>query len=224
MREIVLDTETTGLDPLAGHRVVELGCVELVNHVQTGRTFQQYINPQRSMPQGAFAVHGLADEFLSKQPLFQHVAEAFLGFIADSPLVIHNAAFDLAFLNAELERTGHAAIPASRAIDTVDLARRRFPGAPANLDALCRRFAIDLSLRTLHGALKDAHLLAEVYLELLGGRQPGLALVAAGTRSAAVQPRKHAPRLIAPSAEEAAAHQALLDRLPKPLWRQIPDP
>jgi DNA polymerase-3 subunit epsilon len=219
MREIVLDTETTGLDPASGHRIVEVGCVELLNHVPTGRTYHSYVNPQRAMPAEAFAVHGLGDEFLAGQPCFADVAPALVTFLADSPLIIHNAAFDLGFLNAEFARLGVAALVPSRAIDTVKIARERFPGAPANLDALCRRFDIDLSDRSRHGALKDAQLLARVYLELKGGRQPGLALLSPSARTPAAPPTRPAsPRLVPPTAEEAAAHAAFVRRLAKPLW------
>lgn len=220
MREIVLDTETTGLDPGQGHRVIEIGCVELLNHVPTGRTFHTYVNPERAVPTDAFAVHGLSDAFLRDKPIFAAVADGFLVFLGDSPLVIHNAAFDLGFLNAELVRLSRPPLPAGRAIDTVQLARRAFPGAPANLDALCKRFRIDVSERATHGALKDAKLLAMVYLELKGGRQPGLQLVStrelAGTPSA---PAAHTPRLIAPTADEHAAHEAFIEGLPDALWR-----
>ncbi len=220
MREIVLDTETTGLDPGQGHRVIEIGCVELLNHVPTGRTFHTYVNPERAVPTDAFAVHGLSDAFLRDKPIFAAVADGFLVFLGDSPLVIHNAAFDLGFLNAELVRLSRPPLPAGRAIDTVQLARRAFPGAPANLDALCKRFRIDVSERATHGALKDAKLLAMVYLELKGGRQPGLQLVStralAGTPSA---PAARTPRLIAPTADEHAAHAAFIEGLPDALWR-----
>jgi DNA polymerase III subunit epsilon len=178
MREIVLDTETTGLDPLTGDRLVEIGCVELMNHLPTGVTFHRYINPERDMPAGAFAVHGLSEEFLRGHPVFRLVAEEFLDFIGDDRLVIHNAEFDMRFLNAELGRLGRMPLGMNRVVDTLALARRRFPGASASLDALCRRFGVDGSVRTLHGALLDSQLLAEVYLELLGGRQTGLDFVA----------------------------------------------
>ncbi len=177
MREIVLDTETTGFEPSEGHRIVEIGAVELYNHVPTGRTYHQYINPERAMPQEAFAVHGLGDDFLRDKPKFAQVARAFLDFIGpDSKLVIHNAAFDMKFLNAELSWAGMPLLDNGRALDTLAMARRKFPGSPATLDALCRRFSIDNSARTLHGALLDSEILAEVYLELIGGRQPGFGL------------------------------------------------
>ena len=174
LREIVLDTETTGLDPASGDRVIEIGCLELVNHIATGRTFQRYVNPERDIAAEVVAVHGLTAERLANEPLFAAVAPAFLEFIADSPLVIHNAAFDIGFLNAEFARMGAPPLERSRAIDTLDIARRKFPGAPASLDALCKRFGVDNSARELHGALLDVELLAEVYVELIGGRQPGL--------------------------------------------------
>lgn len=172
MREIALDTETTGFEPEEGHRIVEIGCVELVNHLPTGEQFHVYINPERDMPEAAFKVHGLSEEFLRTKPKFAEICDDFLAFIAGDPLVIHNAAFDMKFINAEIGKLGLEPLPEERAIDTVRLARRKFPGAPANLDALCRRFEIDNSGRDLHGALIDADLLAHVYLELIGGRQP----------------------------------------------------
>lgn len=219
MREIVLDTETTGLDPASGHRIVEVGCVELLNHVPTGRSYQTYVNPERWMPTEAFAVHGLSNEFLKAQPRFADIAQALLAFLANSPLVIHNATFDLGFLNAEFSELDIAALAPSRAIDTVKMARERYPGAPASLDALCRRFDIDITDRALHGALKDAQLLANVYLELKGGRQPGLALLSPATRASADPVRvRIAGHVIPPTAEEAEAHAAFLKRLANPLW------
>ncbi len=176
MREIVLDTETTGFDPYQGDRIVEIGAVELFNHMPTGETFHEYINPERSMPNEAFEVHGLGDDFLRDKPVFSKIARKFLDFIGDSKLVIHNAAFDMKFLNAELGWLKLPSLPMTQALDTLDIARRKFPGSPASLDALCRRFSIDNSSRTLHGALLDSEILAEVYLELLGGRQPDLVL------------------------------------------------
>ena len=176
MREIVLDTETTGLDPAAGDRLIEIGCVELVNHFPTGRTFHAYVNPQRSVSQGAFSVHGLSEAFLADKPVFAAVAEPFLEFVGDARLVIHNAGFDIGFLNAEFARTGHPALDMMRVVDTLSLARRKHPGAPNNLDALCARYGIDNSRRTKHGALLDAELLAEVYIELIGGKQADLNL------------------------------------------------
>ena len=176
MREIVLDTETTGLDPFTGDRIVEIGAVELLNHMPTGEVYHQYINPERDMPAGAFAVHGLSIEFLSDKPVFAKVAQKFLDFIQDSRLIIHNAAFDMKFLNAELDWCSHKQIPMKQALDTLAIARKKYAGAQNSLDALCRRFGIDNANRTLHGALLDSEILAEVYLELIGGRQPDFAL------------------------------------------------
>ena len=224
MREIVLDTETTGLDPAAGHRLVEIGCVELINHLPSGQVFHQYVNPDRDMPVEAFNIHGLSEEFLRRHPLFEAIAETFLLFIGDAPLVIHNADFDLKFLNWELVQLSRPPLARDRAIDTVSLARRRYPGSPANLDALCRRFGIDNAARTKHGALLDAELLAEVYLELIGGREPGLALGARPTQnglSAVDGPGRRDPRPArphAPSDAEQAAHTAFLAVLSKPIW------
>ena len=176
MREIVLDTETTGFEPNEGDRIVEIGAVELFNHLPTGRTYHQYINPKRNMPEAAFNVHGLSEEFLSDKPVFKDIVQGFIDFIKNSKLVIHNASFDMKFLNAELGWVNRPALPMHQAIDTLAIARRKFPGSPASLDALCRRFGIDNSSRTLHGALLDSEILAEVYLELVGGRQPDLVL------------------------------------------------
>ncbi len=176
MREIVLDTETTGFDPETGDRLVEIGAVELNGHVPTGNTYHQYINPERDVPQDAVDVHGLTYDFLRDKPVFSKVADDFLAFIGDAKLVIHNAAFDMKFLNAELKWLGKPQLPWEQAIDTLEMARRKFPGSPASLDALCRRYGIDNSARTLHGALLDSEILAEVYLELIGGRQPDLVL------------------------------------------------
>jgi len=222
MREIVLDTETTGLDPRTGDRVVEIGCIELLNHIPTGETYHQYINPERAMPDEAFNVHGLSEAFLSDHPVFADIADAFLEFVGDAKLVIHNAVFDLKFLNSELERLDHTAIPMARAIDTVQMARQRFPGAQASLDALCRRFEIDNSSREKHGALLDTDLLALVYLELIGGRQPGLEL-ATQSRASAVQTRKverhmRPARPHAPAPDEEAAHAAMLEKLSGAIW------
>lgn len=221
MREVILDTETTGLDPASGHRIVEIACLELINHLPTGQVFQKYLNPERDMPPDSFAIHGLSTEFLADMPLFGDIAGEFLEFIADAPLVIHNAEFDLKFLNAELAKSGRPALPPQRAIDTVILARQKFPGSPASLDALCRRFAIDSSAREKHGALLDSELLAEVYLELIGGRQAGLELVTghrAATARAAVPRPVRPPRPHAPSEAELAAHGALVAQLKDPVW------
>lgn len=221
MREIVLDTETTGLDPAAGHRLVEIACLELVNRVPTGNWFQKYINPERDMPEEAFKIHGLSQEFLAGHPLFEEIAEEFLGFIDRSPLVIHNAEFDVRFVNAELRLVGRAPLESCRAVDTLAIARRHFPGAQVNLDALCRRFAIDNSARTLHGALLDCELLAEVYLELSGGRQQGLDLAherRADPRSAQRARPRRDPRPHEPTPEERQAHAALMAKLRDPIW------
>ncbi|OKH87355.1 DNA polymerase III subunit epsilon [Thalassospira sp. TSL5-1] len=229
MREIVLDTETTGLDPYADHRLVEIGCIELVNHMPTGNQYHQYINPQRSMPKEAFDVHGLGDEFLAKQPVFAEVVDEFLEFIGDdSKLVIHNAAFDMKFLNAELGWLNKPLIANDRAIDTVQMARKKFPGSPVSLDALCRRFKIDNSNRTLHGALLDSDLLAMVYLELLGGRQHGLGLDSSlsgqselGSAHQMVKSAKpyREPRPHAAKPEEVARHQAYIaDKIKDAVW------
>ena len=221
MREIVIDTETTGLDPNDGHRIVEIACVELMHHVPTGQKFHCYLNPGRDMPEDALAVHGLTAEFLASQPAFEAIADEFATFIADDRLVIHNAEFDLAFINAELARLGRPAL-ACAFVDTLAVARRRFPGAPASLDALCRRFAIDLTAREKHGADIDCGLLAAVYVELLGGRQPGLDFAAAavgGTEIVLPQDRPPRPaRPHAASIEELAAHQAMLAAIKMPLW------
>ncbi|MEM6659900.1 MAG: DNA polymerase III subunit epsilon [Pseudomonadota bacterium] len=184
MREIVLDTETTGFDPESGDRIVEIGAIELVGHIPTDNVFHEYIDPERAMPQEAFEVHGLGDDFLRGKPKFAEIGQKFLDFVGDAKLVIHNAAFDMKFLNAELKWLGLPQLPYDQAIDTLEISRRRFPGSPASLDALCRRFSIDNSARTLHGALLDSEILAEVYLELIGGRQPDFALSASnGQRS-----------------------------------------
>lgn len=227
MREIVLDTETTGFDPESGDRIVEIGAVELFNHVPTGATYHQYINPERSMPQEAFEVHGLGDDFLRGKPLFREIAEDFVTFVGEATLVIHNATFDMKFINAELGWLGRPAIPFDRAIDTLAIARRKFPGAPASLDALCRRFGIDNSARTLHGALLDSEILAEVYLELIGGRQPDFALQAGGETErtsdgggawrAGPRTTRLPDRL---TEEEKAAHAAFVSTLgAAPLWK-----
>jgi DNA polymerase III subunit epsilon len=226
MREIVFDTETTGLDPYQGHRLVEIGCVELVNRFPTGKTFHRYLNPERDMPQEAFAVHGLSIDFLRPQPLFASIAEELLAFIGDAALIAHNATFDLSFLNAELERIKQAVIPRDRLIDTLLLARRKFPGASNRLDDLCARFGVDNSRRTKHGALLDAELLAEVYVELVEARQAQLGLVAVSAEpvavSNAVAAMKVRPVPLAPRVTEAerVAHGALIAALgDKAVWR-----
>lgn len=222
MREIVMDTETTGLSPNEGHRIVEIGCVELMNHVPTGKVYHQYINPERDMPAEAFAVHGLSEERLRPEPVFAKIGDAFIDFIGDAKLVIHNAAFDMKFLNAELTRMGRPALPWERAIDTLAIARKRYPGSPSSLDALCRRFNIDNSSRTLHGALLDSEILAEVYLELIGGKQPDFVLAGAPRKGSAnrtgststtvigARPRPLESRL---SGKEQAAHEAFVESL-----------
>ena len=229
MREIVLDTETTGFKPEDGHRVIEIGCVELVNHLPSGLTRQWYINPEREVPEDAVRVHGITTEFLTDKPLFRDIVVEFLDFIGDSPLVAHNAAFDVTFLNAELKRLALPGVtPGREVIDTVQLARRKFPGSPASLDALCKRFAIDLTARTKHGALLDCQLTAQVYLELIGGRQRGLMLapveIAAqqaaesGTRAARQRPEKLASLI---TEAELAAHAAFVAKElgDKSLWK-----
>ncbi len=220
MREIVLDTETTGLDPNSGHRVVEIGGVELLNHVPTGKTYHQYINPERDMPEEAFNVHGISEAFLADKPLFAAVGQDFLTFVGDAKLVIHNASFDMKFLNAELGWANLQRLLLDRAIDTLEIARRRFPGAQNSLDALCRRFGVDNSAREKHGALLDSEILAEVYLELIGGRQPDFALSVVSTSDNAgsqMSDWKPTPRPAAlPSRiteEERAAHKAFVDTL-----------
>lgn len=232
MREIVLDTETTGFDPETGDRIVEIGCVELNFHVPTGNEYHCYINPERDMPEGAFNVHGLSEEFLSDKPVFEAIVDDFMEFIGDdAALVIHNASFDAKFLNAELKRLNRAPIPDVRLIDTLEIARRRFPGGANSLDALCRRFDVDLSVRDKHGALIDCQLLAAVYLELIGGRQPGLSLVAdaqnaseaqdSGARPLAAKIKREfrQPRPHAATDAEKAAHAAFIDGLKEPIWR-----
>lgn len=230
MREIVMDTETTGLDPQQGDRIVEIGGVELVNHLPTGRIYHQYINPERSMPKEAFEVHGLGDDFLRDKPVFSRVAQDFLDFVGDAKLVIHNASFDMAFINAELGWLGRPGLPMTQAIDTLDIARRKFPGAQASLDALCKRFGVDNSGREKHGALLDSELLAEVYLELLGGRQQGLTLErsGSGTETDAVSesrewtaPKRPEPLASRLTAAETAAHAAFVDEIgDSALWKQ----
>ncbi len=235
MREIVLDTETTGFEPTEGHRIVEIGAVELMNHLPTGRTYHQYINPERSMPREAFGVHGIGHDLLEPpaaavpggqtlrdKPVFGRIGRAFLDFIGDAQLVIHNAAFDMKFLNFELDRAGLPTLPTSRSIDTLQIARARFPGSPASLDALCRRFGIDNTMREKHGALLDSDILAEVYLELIGGRQPDFVLATAATGQSSVsaasetawRPRPR-PEPIAPriTEDEITAHEAMVTKI-----------
>ncbi len=229
IREIALDTETTGFEPSQGHRIIEIGCVEMVNRLPTGRHLHLYINPERDVPQEAVDVHGLTQDFLLDKPVFAAIADEFLNFIGDSQLVIHNAPFDMKFLNAELTHIRRNNIPMSQAFDTLQEARKRFPGSPASLDALCKRFGIDNTERTLHGALLDAELLAAMYLELMGGAQTGLDLSQqAGNkkeqsstiesnfqkRDTLLQPRPHAP-----TEEELAAHEAFFTgKINNSLW------
>ena len=235
MREIVLDTETTGINPRDGHRIIEIGALELMHHLPTGKELHIYINPEREIDDGAVAVHGLTSSFLSDKPVFAEIVDEFLSFIGEAPLVIHNSSFDMGFINAELDKIQRPPLPMDRAIDTLAMARKKFPGAQANLDALCRRFEIDNSHRDLHGALVDADLLASVYVELLGGRQPGLSLgaesktdipvavITADSASSMLQiDRDHKPirpiRPHTPSDEEQAAHDAFLAKLNDPIW------
>jgi len=231
MREIVLDTETTGLDPLRGDRLVEIGCVEIFNRMPTGQTFHRYLNPERDMPAEAFAVHGLSSEFLATKPLFAEAVDEFLAFIGDAPLVIHNASFDISFINAELDRIKRPAILKDRIVDTLLLARRKHPGVSNRLDDLCSRYAIDNSHRTKHGALLDAELLAEVYIDLIGARQSQL-LLAAETRDIRVAgvgetPRRQREIPLAPRLTEAdrAAHREFVRTLgDKPIWNDFLPP
>ncbi len=240
-REIVLDTETTGFEPHEGDRIVEIGAVELIGHVPTGRTYHQYINPMRSMPEGAFGVHGIGPDLLDvprdpkpgevilkDKPVFADVAQDFIDFVGDSRMVIHNAAFDMKFLNAELGWLNRPLLPMDQSLDTLAIARRKFPGSPASLDALCRRFGIDNTNRTLHGALLDSEILAEVYLELIGGRQPGMVLQAATTQKAGGSDedwrpsRRPDPLPSRISEEEAAAHAKFIDSLgDDALWKTL---
>ena len=225
MREVVLDTETTGLKPLGGDRIVEIGCIELVNHLATGDKYHQYINPERDMPEGAFRVHGLSADFLIGHPKFAEVSDAFLEFIGDSTLIIHNAHFDLSFINAELNRMGKPLLFMDRCVDTLGMARKKFPFAQASLDALCRRFSIDNSNRELHGALLDAELLAEVYLQLIGGQQPDLMLLNKSDKSAEILTdgglkikKRLKPRPHSISREEFAAHKKFINGIKNSIW------
>jgi DNA polymerase-3 subunit epsilon len=225
MREIVLDTETTGLDPLRGDRLVEIGCVELFNRMPTGVTFHRYFNPERDMPAEAFAVHGLSTEFLADKPFFHEVVEEFLVFIGDAPLVIHNASFDISFINAELDRIKRPPIPRERLVDTLLLARRKHPGVSNRLDDLCSRYAIDNSRRTKHGALLDSELLAEVYVDLIGARQSQL-ILASESRAIrldgsgeTLRRQRTVPLTARITIEEREAHRAFIATLgDKPIW------
>jgi DNA polymerase-3 subunit epsilon len=228
MREIVLDTETTGFEPADGHRIVEIGCVELEDHFPTGRTLQFYLNPERLVPIESQRVHGLTDAFLADKPFFSAIAEELLEFLGDAPLVIHNASFDLKFLNAELHRVSRKPLSHGRAIDTIEIAKSKIPGARYSLDELCKRFGVDLSARSKHGALLDADLTAQIYLELVGGRQKGLMLapvdvaaVVSETRLARVRPEKLTPLL---TEAEQAAHDAFVAKElgDKSLWGPLP--
>ncbi len=226
MREIALDTETTGLDPKTGHRIVEIGCVEMINRIRTGKSFHVYLNPERDMPEEAYRVHGLSAEFLRDKPLFSEVARQFMEFIGDSMLVIHNAGFDMKFINFELGKVKIPSILPVQVVDTLLMARKKFPGSPASLDALCKRFMIDLSSRTKHGALLDAELLALVYLELTGGSQASMELNQSSVTSVLVQqdvvPVSIRPaRSYAPSAEELEAHSTFLTKIKNPLWENV---
>jgi DNA polymerase-3 subunit epsilon len=233
MREIVFDTETTGLSPLAGDRVVEIGCVELVNRCETGRTWHAYFNPDRPMPSGAESVHGLSDRFLSDKPRFHEKVEELLDFIGDAPMIAHNAGFDFAFINHELNNCGRPLVCTSRMVDTLAIARQRHPGAKHSLDALCTRFGVDRSARVKHGALIDAQLLAQVYVELTGGRQIGLSLGAGAQTpdledevgeaqiAAAVTIHVRPPRPHAPTEEELLRHAAFLTGLTDPIWHRL---
>lgn len=230
MREIALDTETTGFEPRDGHRIVEIGCVEMMNRVRTGKFLHLYLNPERDVPEEAFKVHGLSNDFLRDKPVFKSIACQFMDFIADSPLVIHNAAFDMKFINAELVACGLPPVPFERAIDTLLIARQKYPGAPASLDALCKRFNVDLSRRTLHGALLDSELLTEIYMELLGGRQDSLLggeqkAVAAMATAAAMPAADYSgldrsKMLKSASEDEIAAHGEFIKKIKEPIWAE----
>ena len=234
MREIVLDTETTGINPHDGHRIIEIGALELMHHLPTGRNLHMYINPERDIDEGAMAVHGITLDFLANKPVFADVVEEFLAFIGTDPLVIHNASFDMAFINAELTRVDRPVLAMGQSIDTLEMARKKFPGAQANLDSLCRRFEIDNTHRNFHGALLDADLLASVYIELLGGRQPGLLLDAdpnsvnkMSKDNVGEEPCFHIDaqkarpvRAHAPTDDELAAHREFVLRLKDPFWDQ----
>ena len=220
MREIVLDTETTGLDPKMGHRLVEIGAVELINHTPTGVNYQTYINPERDVDPGAQEIHGLTNEFLKQHPAFGDISAEFMSFLSDSTLIIHNAPFDLAFINMELSRLEVTPISSERVIDTLVLARKKFPGAQANLDALCRKFAIENRHRELHGALVDAALLADVYIELIGGKEPTLGLSAKKSKTVAEDIARvcQNPRSFPVSEEELELHRAFVETLKNPIW------
>jgi DNA polymerase-3 subunit epsilon len=225
MREIILDTETTGMDPFSGHRIIEIGCIEMISRVRTGKFFHTYLNPERDVPIEAERIHGLSTQFLLDKPVFSEKVDQFLEFVGDARLVIHNASFDMRFINAELEKLGFGPIAFERATDTVLMARKKFPGSPANLDALCKRFSIDLSARTKHGALLDAELLSEVYIELMGGRQVAMfGETSSGGQMAQGQVSHNGGPLPArefmPTAEELAAHAAMVEKLKNAVWSE----
>lgn len=227
-REIVLDTETTGLEPKEGHRLVEIGCVELIDGIRTGNFFHTYLNPERDMPQEAFRVHGISSEFLRDKPVFSEKVDDFLEFMEDSVLVIHNAAFDMKFINFELDMLGFKPIIMDRVVDTMLIARKKFPGSPANLDALCKRFNIDISARTKHGALLDAELLADVYLDMLGGRQAAFVLdsatgkdIVSDLEEIVINRKNLEARIFTISEEENRLHKEMMEKLKNPLWKEF---
>ncbi|MEQ9115250.1 MAG: DNA polymerase III subunit epsilon [Rickettsiales bacterium] len=226
MREIVLDTETTGLDPSGGHRIIEIGCIEIENRIKTGRVFHKYINPKRDVPDEAFRVHGISSEFLKDKPCFEDVCDEFLNFIGEEKLVIHNAKFDMKFINFELSKAGKPEVSFERAIDTLIMARKKYPGSPASLDALCKRFGVSLESREKHGALLDSELLFEVYFELCGGRQNKLELSYKSKKVDKGGGAELAPRIDIPkrdfvvSEEEEALHAELLKKINNPLWQK----
>ncbi len=226
-REIVLDTETTGFEPSEGHKMVEIGCVELINHIPSGEIFHVYLNPERDVPEDAARIHGLTTEFLADKPVFTEKVGEFLDFIGNDKMVIHNAEFDMKFINAELKGAGFKPLPMSQAIDTLPMARKKYPGQPANLDALCRRFKVDNSDRTYHGALLDSELLAEVYLELIGGRQHGLGLgndsteaKTVGSFNAKFKRQNREQRSFSPSKKELKMHKEFIDKINDALWNK----
>jgi DNA polymerase-3 subunit epsilon len=229
MREIAFDTETTGLDPKYGHRVVEIGCVEMINRVATGKVFHKYINPERDVPEDAQAIHGITTEFLADKPIFADVAREFLEFIGDADLVAHNAGFDMKFINFQLEALGLKPISGTRVVDTLATARKMFPGSPASLDALCKRFNIDLGARTKHGALLDAELLANVYLEMTGGRQSSMILDDSASKALGGEVEmeiirvEFAQRTFPVTTEERAAHNEFVNGLKNAVWQKYMD-
>ena len=219
LREVIFDTETTGLDPSSGDRILEIGCVEVLNRMPTGRTYHQYINPERDIPTAATKIHGINNEMIAKKPIFEEIADEFLSFLGTADLVAHNASFDFRFVNWELENCGKQTLDMSRMVDTLQIARTKFPGAPASLDALCKRFGIDSSNRTLHGALLDAKILAEVYLEITGGRQTGMNLNPENKETQARKAKKDRPHRSFPASnEELAAHQNFVANLKNTIW------